>query len=465
MGNINLEIVRKMANGELPSPYVVDPKTDVYCVVKVSGAGIIERIENNKKTLYIRDYREYIASEFLNNCIGLPTTLHHPKEDGKFVDLNDENINKYKTGECVYAFERDGRPYAITQTFDPETNLQILEGNIWSVSPDVTHESTVIKEGMILETLKKIVALGFATVGKWDSVEKEFGIEFTNKEIFENKMKNIGVKAMEDKKPTPPQNDAGAATPARDENPEAVAKLADAATDKLIQSTTGVDPDKAKRDEEDRKKAFDEAVQKEVEKKLEDEKKARDEKAKKDEEEKSKKEKEFNEAELPDDNQRDEYIEIINDIYSRRDEALPLIKARPAVFSKPSHQFYGSALADLKSEMSKDELIMQEALTGAWKNTKNLQGEEMLKARDEAYNVLTTFQKSVINRIQKATAEKFKNAPSLDSKGVFKHKVSKQRDALTDQVVYVHENAAEYDNHIAKLQLVNSPYARPQGAK
>jgi hypothetical protein len=171
-----LDVARAIAAGELASP---QKYANLWLfALRISGTGVSYRPKRDEFVL--RKPEDYLTSEFLARCNGLPVLWRHPPTD----ILTSEEFSKRIIGTLFFPYVKDDEVWGIAKIYNEEA-AQRMQSERLSTSPSVVagillRGTIEIDDGehtLVVEDKPKLTDhIAIVSAGVWDKGEAPTGV-------------------------------------------------------------------------------------------------------------------------------------------------------------------------------------------------------------------------------------------------------------------------------------------------
>ncbi|CAB4132082.1 Uncharacterised conserved protein UCP029215 [uncultured Caudovirales phage] len=190
-----LDIARKIANGELSSPQPVPLSNYWLLDMRISGTGFAYREKSDSYILRLAD--DYLTDDVLAMCNGLPVIVEHPENPVKGVTEDSHTI-----GTVFYPYIKGVEIWGITKIWD-EQAIQAIIDNEFSTScsfragsETINIDGTEVKKDLPPQSANHVAILQ-NTMGVWDKCDPE-AISINTDSIEDDQMAVINDPNQED---------------------------------------------------------------------------------------------------------------------------------------------------------------------------------------------------------------------------------------------------------------------------
>ncbi len=157
--------------GELDTPHILD-NGSLLLALRITGTGVTMRGDRP----YLRSKKQYLSSEFLDQC-SVPILLDHPPEEVDFC-ITPESYNDLIVGHIKQAYIKGDEVWAIAHILGKKGIEAVQNHERPSTSPMVQTADFELDCGGVLEDFREIDHVALTPLGQWDKQKKPEGINY-----------------------------------------------------------------------------------------------------------------------------------------------------------------------------------------------------------------------------------------------------------------------------------------------
>lgn len=201
MVTTELDIARQMVEGTLSSPQFFE---NVHLFdLRITGTGAAFR--PSLKEFVYRNPENYLNSEFLQRCNGLPVVWIHPPKV-----LNSEEFSKRIIGTIFIPYIKNNEVWGIAKVYDDEA-IKFMVQSQMSTSPGLKFSKEELSEriqmdgdnhSLLIEGIAYLLDhLAICEVGVWDKLSDPTGIRIDSATFEDRKMSEENKEVKKDSDP------------------------------------------------------------------------------------------------------------------------------------------------------------------------------------------------------------------------------------------------------------------------